>query len=57
MASTEDWGVAAGLRSRRFSVLDVPDTKLGDRGYFDAMFYELENAAMRRCSTTCWRGT
>jgi hypothetical protein len=43
MASNSDWVVPAGLESRRFFVLDVPPTRMGDHRYFADIKSELEN--------------
>ncbi len=43
MASNSDWVVPASLNSRRWLVLDVPATKVGDHAYFAAIYAELEN--------------
>jgi hypothetical protein len=43
MASNEDWVVPASLNSRRWLVLDVPATKVGDHAYFAAIYDELAN--------------
>lgn len=43
MASNEDWVVPVGFDDRRFFVLDVNDSRQGDRDYFDAMALQLED--------------
>jgi hypothetical protein len=43
MASNEQWVVPASLRSRRWLVLDVPSSKIGDHAYFAAIYQELES--------------
>lgn len=42
MASNEDWVIPAGLRERRFFVLDVGDEHARDHAYFGAMQSELD---------------
>jgi hypothetical protein len=42
MASNEDWVVPASIESRRFFVLDVPETKIGDHSYFAAIWAQME---------------
>ena len=42
MASNEEWVVPAALDSRRFFVLDVPGTVMGDHGYFDAIWRQMD---------------
>ncbi len=42
MASNEEWVVPADLRSRRWFVLDVPDTKVGDYPYFEKVRKQLD---------------
>jgi hypothetical protein len=42
MASNDDWVVPAGIKERRFCVLDVKDAHIQDSGYFGAI-----SAAMR----------
>jgi hypothetical protein len=43
MASNEDWVIPASLNSRRWLVLDVPASKVGDHAYFAAIHHELEH--------------
>lgn len=43
MASNEEWVVPAEVDDRRFFVLDVSDSKRGDRPYFQALWYEMEH--------------
>lgn len=43
IASNSNWVVPAGNHSRRWFMLDVSDTMIGDKGYFDAIDYELNN--------------
>jgi Family of unknown function (DUF5906) len=43
MASNDEWVVPASLNSRRWLVLDVPDSKVGDHYYFAALHRELGN--------------
>jgi hypothetical protein len=43
MASNEEWVVPASLESRRFFVLVVPNTKLRDRPYFNAIWEQMES--------------
>jgi hypothetical protein len=42
-ASNEEWVIPAGPHSRRWFVLDVPDTRRSDKEYFDAIGHELDN--------------
>jgi Family of unknown function (DUF5906) len=42
VASNEDWVVPAGLKARRWAVIDVADTRKGDRAYFTAIEREWE---------------
>jgi hypothetical protein len=42
MASNEEWVVPASLNARRFLVLEVSDTRVGDFAWFDALWAELE---------------
>jgi uncharacterized protein DUF5906 len=42
IASNEDWVVPAGLKARRWAVLDVADTRKEDRAYFAAIEEEWE---------------
>lgn len=43
IASNEEWFIPAGPESRRWFVLDVPDTVANNRPYFDALHSQLEN--------------
>jgi len=43
MASNEQWVVPASLESRRFVVLDVDASHIGDHNYFAAIQHELEH--------------
>jgi hypothetical protein len=43
MASNCDWVVPAGLEARRFFCVDVSESRVGDRQYFEALSAELEN--------------
>ena len=43
MASNEEWVVPASLTARRFLVLEVPDARVGDWGWFRAIWNELED--------------
>lgn len=40
--SNESWVVPAGVRARRFTVLDVPPTRVGDSAYFTRLWSALE---------------
>lgn len=42
MASNSEWIVPASLEARRFFVLNVPDTRRGDFGYFAAIWEQME---------------
>jgi hypothetical protein len=43
IAGNERWNVPAGLRARRWCVLDVANTHMQDRGYFRAIAHEMMN--------------
>jgi hypothetical protein len=43
LLTNNDWAVPASLRSRRWFVLQVLDTKVGDHAYFAAIQQEMEN--------------
>jgi hypothetical protein len=43
LTSNEDWVIPADLRSRRWFMLDVLPDKIGDFGYFQAIYNELNN--------------
>ena len=43
IASNEDWVVPAGLKARRWAVLDVAGTHKEDRAYFAAIEKEWES--------------
>ena len=46
IASNENWVVPAGLKARRWAVLDVADTHERDRPYFVAITEEMENGGL-----------
>jgi phage/plasmid-associated DNA primase len=46
MATNNKWAVPAGAEARRFFVLDVPNTKTGDKAYFDALYAEIDNGGL-----------
>ena len=46
VASNSEWVIPASYDSRRWFVLDVPSTKVGDFQYFGAIADELENGGM-----------
>lgn len=46
VASNSDWVIPASYDSRRWFVLDVPSTKVGNFQYFGAIADELENGGM-----------
>jgi hypothetical protein len=46
MATNNDWAVPASIKARRFFVLDVPDTKTGDKAYFDPLHAEIDNGGL-----------
>ena len=46
MASNAGWVVPASLEARRFFILDVLATHIGDRPYFKALWNELENGGL-----------
>lgn len=60
MATNNDWAAPVGMGDRRFCVVDVPDTHIGDRKYFAglekemvegglaAMFYDLLRRPIER---------
>ncbi len=41
MATNNDWVVPAGGKERRFFVLDIDDSKIGDKSYFDSLVEEM----------------
>ena len=43
MATNEDWAVPASLRSRRWLVLDVNESRANDHDYFKAIQHELDH--------------
>lgn len=43
IASNEDWFIPAGPHSRRWFVIDVPDSYASDKSYFDAIWKQMEN--------------
>jgi Family of unknown function (DUF5906)/Bifunctional DNA primase/polymerase, N-terminal len=43
MSSNHPWVVPAGLEARRFLVLNVADTKRGNRAYFNAIVRQMEH--------------
>ncbi len=43
LASNSDWVIPADFDSRRWFVLDVLNTKVNERGYFDELYAELED--------------
>ncbi len=43
IAGNEEWVIPAGSSSRRWMVLDVLNTKIGDRKYFDDLNDQLDN--------------
>ena len=43
IASNSEWVIPAGRNSRRWFVLDVPPTKMGDHSYFSSIQDEMEN--------------
>jgi hypothetical protein len=46
MSSNSDWVVPASHDERRYFVLDVLDTKLGDHAYFNALYKQMENGGL-----------
>lgn len=46
MASNCDWVVPASAEERRFFVLDVLDTHVGDQAYFNALNEQMENGGL-----------
>ncbi|MCE5262644.1 MAG: DUF5906 domain-containing protein [Deltaproteobacteria bacterium] len=42
-ASNGDWVVPAGPEERRFFVMDVSERRMGDNGYFTAIYEEMDN--------------
>ena len=53
MASNNDWVVPASADERRYFVLDVPDTRKGDKAYFIGWPRRSRATSCRHCSTTC----
>ncbi len=43
LASNSDWVAPVGLGDRRFCIVDVPDTKIGDHAYFKKIREQLEH--------------
>ena len=43
IASNSDWVIPAGTNSRRWFVLDIPETRAKDHDYFDKLYKELDN--------------
>lgn len=43
IASNSDWVIPAGKNSRRWFMLDVNESKAGNKAYFDAIMAELKN--------------
>lgn len=41
MTTNEDWAVPATADERRYAVLDVSGSRIGDRAYFDALWAEI----------------
>jgi hypothetical protein len=46
IASNADWVVPAGMKERRFCVLDVSPKRMGDRKYFDAIYEQMKNGGL-----------
>lgn len=46
MATNEQWAVPATTDERRYCVIDVPDTKIGDRAYFKALYAAMEQGSV-----------
>jgi hypothetical protein len=46
MSSNSDWVVPASHDERRYFVLDVLDTHLGDRSYFNALYKQMEEGGL-----------
>ena len=46
MSSNSDWVVPASYDERRYFVLDVLDTHLGDRLYFNALYKQMEEGGL-----------
>jgi len=46
MASNSEWVVPASIDERRYFVLDVPDTKIGDLKYFADINGQMENGGL-----------
>jgi phage/plasmid-associated DNA primase len=46
MASNSDWVVPASTDERRFCVMDVSDTRIGDRAYFNKLNAQMENGGL-----------
>lgn len=43
VASNEDWFIPAGPESRRWTVLEVDDSKANDKDYFNAVYNQMES--------------
>jgi phage/plasmid-associated DNA primase len=41
-----EWAIPAGAGARRFFLLDVATTKVGDRSYFEALYAEADNGGV-----------
>lgn len=46
IASNEDWFIPAGPQSRRWFVLDVPGSKLGNVPWFKAIYQEMQSGGL-----------
>ncbi|MGF1550923.1 MAG: DUF5906 domain-containing protein [Paracoccaceae bacterium] len=42
MTTNEEWAVPASADERRYAVFDVPAARIGDRGYFDALYRQID---------------
>jgi len=46
MSSNSEWVVPASHDERRYFVLDVPDTRIGNRAYFNALYAQMESGGL-----------
>jgi hypothetical protein len=46
MATNNDWAAPVGVDDRRFCIVDVPDTYIGNEEYFDRLYTHLDNGGL-----------